>query len=286
MGQRYPLGLTPPTLPSLRAVVETIGLRAILSATLGIGVFLYGGGYLIAVSGGFGPAYFASVSVYVVLFGTLGGVGVLLWGGRYHLQVWGAVRRCFDVSDQQYAETIDPLVDRAYDTKLIAGEFLIAFSGGVLADLLFGVPYAIAIETQRQCVVSVAGGCVDYLSVINFLYGVVVLAVVVTSLHAIVYFLRLIDRVTDLPVAEVETAAERLEPLAQFSIFVAVSLLVGVLLLSLVYARLLPAFESSTVPPYVFVVTVVIAILLVVGVAVFWLPQLAIHGLYHRRQAG
>jgi hypothetical protein len=99
----------------------------------------------------------------------------------------------------------------------------------------------------------------------------------------VVYFLRLTQRVTDLPLQEVEVAADRLEPIARFSIFVATCAFVAVVLLLVVYGRLVTtaggdaASLASFVAEYDFFILVVITGLILVGVAVFWVPQIAIH---------
>lgn len=271
-------------LPGLRSAFgrENFAVRHAPGLATGVVVALYLVGGAIAVAGGFGAAYVASGSVYVVLAGTMAGSLLLLWGGAYHLTVWERVRGCFDASEEAYDDALDPLLDRTYSGRRIALEYLVSLAIVGVVDLSIGIPMAVDVGTPGRCVLDPAGACVSHLVLLNYVYGLVALFVVVAGVHAILYFLLVVDRVTDLPIAEVDTAAERLEPIAHFSIFVSTSLFGGAILVSAVYARYLTGSEDgpgigALLSEHVVVVTAVVAGLIGVGLLVFWLPQMAIH---------
>ena len=135
------------------------------------------------------------------------------------------------------------------------------------------IPYAITVELPPWETPHL------YLSAINYLYGSVVLFIVIAGIHGGAHFLSIATRITDLPLRNVDTAAERLEPIAKFSISVSTSVFAGVILLLIVYSRLIGAASGrvDAIIDYALVVILVIAGLIFSGILVFWLPQMAIH---------
>lgn len=280
-----------PTIPTFRAVVESpaYNLRNLVVAAgiISVSVFLLN--YVVALRAGFSDEYLGSFSMNLILISIFGGLVVLLWTAKYHLRVWDDVRRCFEVSDQTYHETVDPLLKRAYSVKRIVVEFLFALVLVVIWNVVLRnpIPYAVWFDGYKRfanCLVSSQSMlCVDALSVINYLYGFVGLFVVIAGTHGVAHFLILASRVTDFPLNDVDTAAERLEPLARFSIFVATITLVGIITMLVVYARLLTIPESDAmelalfVAQYAFFILVVLAGFIIIGLLVFWIPQMAIH---------
>jgi hypothetical protein len=248
-------------------------------------VFLLG--YVVAVSEGLGDDYLRAFSVQFVVLGLFGGLVALSWTAKYHLRVWERVQICFDVGGRAYRDVVDPLLEQAYSVRRIGIEFLAGLSLVVVWNviLLKPIPYAIWFEGYDPYanVVFEFWLSIDALTVINYLYGFVALFVIVAGTHGVVHFLRLVRRVTDLPLSDVETAAERLEPIARFSIFVATTTFVGVLLLLVVYARLVTVADGDLVEitefvaQYAFFILVILTGCIVVGMAMFWIPQMAIH---------
>lgn len=299
--------------PTFRSLVEseryTFWNVAGVAVAVGVSVFLLG--YALALDGGFGDGYSRSVSVSLALIGTIGGMVLLLWGAKYHLRVWDGVRRCFAVSDEAYDDLVEPALTRAYDWRRLFAEYFLALIAVVAVNAGLGnpIPWAITVDPDSvprlyvdnesalwqillneskplpydtDCFLSVANLCLDHLSAINYLYGLVVLFVVVGGFHGVSHFLSLATRITDLPLRDVDTAAERLEPIARFSIFVSTSLFAGVILLLIVYAHLINtarATNPGAVIEYSLVVILVTAGLILLGVLVFWIPQMAIHAL-------
>jgi hypothetical protein len=273
---------------------------------VGMSVYLFG--YALALDGGFEYGYLRSVSVTLALIGSVGGM-VLLWlGAKYHLRVWEDVRRCFAVSDEAYDDLVEPVLTRAYDWRRFVVEYLLALVAVVVVNwgLRIPIPWALTVDPEYvpwpmpsaeheyvswliagpdsvPCLLFGPYPCLDYLSAINYLYGSVVLFVIVAGFHGVSHFLSLATRVTEFPLRNVDTAAERLEPIARFSIFVSTSLFAGVILLLVVYAQLLDlareveAVDIDFVVEFSLVVILGIAGLILVGVLVFWLPQMAIH---------
>ncbi|MEF8901185.1 MAG: hypothetical protein V5A25_08190 [Halovenus sp.] len=262
------------------------------AVAVGVTVFLLG--YGLALDGGFGQEYLRSTSVYLALIGIVGGIVILLWAAKYHLQVWEDVRRCFAVSDEAYDDLVEPVLTRAYDSRRVFTAYILALVLTIVVNwgLRIPIPWAITAgftpETgSPPCLIDWPKPCIDYLSVINYLYGSIVLFVIVSGMYGITYFLSLATRITDLPLRNLDAAAERLEPIAKFSIFVSTSLFAGVILLLTVYIRLVgtpgevadnnPKSLVAFLTEYALIVILVIAGLIFVGVLVFWLPQMAIH---------
>lgn len=244
-----------------------------VAAVVGVTVFLLG--YALALNDGFGGEYLRSPSVSLALIGSVGGMVLLLWGAKYHLKVWEDVRRCFAVSDEAYDDLVEPVLKRAYDSRRFFTEYLFALILTVVInwELHIPIPYAITVDSIPQFAPNF------YLSLINYLYGAVVLFIVIAGVHGGAHFLSLAARITDLPLRNVDTAADRLEPIAKFSIFVSTSVFAGVILLLIVYSRLIAAASGQVdaIIDYALVVILVIAGLIFAGVLVFWLPQMAIH---------
>lgn len=274
--------------PGFRALVESprYTFWSVTGIAAGVGVSEFLLGYRLARDGGFERGYLRSPTMALALVGTVGGLVLLLWGAKYHLRVWEGVRRCFAVSDEEYDEFVEPVLRRAYDVKRVLAEFLAILLVVGLVDWVLFVPIPWAItagftpeKEPPPCAAGWLQPCLDYLSAINYLYGAVGLFVVVGGVHGVAHFLPLASRLTELPLRNVDTAAEHLEPIAQFSVFVATSVFGGVLLLSLVYARLLELAggRAGIIVDYALVVILVVAGLLLLGMLVFWLPQMAIH---------
>lgn len=247
-----------------------------IAASVSLSVFFLG--YLVARSGGFGDPYLREISMYLALSGIFGGTIAMLWGARYQMHVWATTRSVFRVSDETYYLTIAPVLARAYSKKLIAGKFLLAFVLVIAYDLLRGIPMAIFIMYNDTLLVPLG-----HLAVINYLYGIVVLFLVVTGTNAVAQFLLLSIRITDFPVRDVSTAADRLEPIARFSIFASTTFIAGVILLLMVYGRTARLYARvmpvELILAYGKIVILVIAGLILIGILVFWIPQMAIHTL-------
>lgn len=278
-----------PTVPTVRELLGSsrATLRSLSLVAAAIGGVVFVCGYLIAWSQGIGAAYLGAFTTQVVLLGIVVGPIVLFWFAAYHLRVWTTIRNCFAVDDETYADAIDPLLERMYSLGRITGEFL----GAVALVLVWNVglrnpiPYAIWVEGYVWSEHLLFGGAVgvDALSAINYLYGVVALFTVVAGVHGVAYFLRLVRRVADLPLDDVAVAAERLEPLARFSVAVATTAFLAAVLLMVVYSRLLGVADGSAADlasfaaGHAFVVMVIVTALVGVGLAAFCIPQLEIH---------
>lgn len=221
--------------PVYRSLLDTRAytLRTVVLSACAVGVTVYVLGYALALGGGFGRVYLGAGSVYFALFGIVAGTGWLLAAGIYHLRVWESVRSCFAVSDETYRGVVDPVLKRAHSPRRIGAEVLLALPVVLFVDaMVAGIPMAVLPEATLPggggCLSpSFDGLCMTNLAAINYLYGLVVLFVVVGSTHGVAHFLWLVVRVTDLPLSDVHTAAERLGSIPRFSIFVSTGLFGG-----------------------------------------------------------
>lgn len=273
--------------PALRALVANpaVGLQTALVVSTGISGFVFGLSYLLAYSSGLGDAYLGAISVYLVFVGISGGIVALLWAASAHHELWERVQPCFDVDDGTYQAIVEPLLERAYSGTRITIEFLALLAVVFAWNVGLGnpIPYAIWLPgyVPSNHVLLAVGPGVDVLSVINYLYGFVGLFVAVAGAHGVRYYLLLTRRVLDLPLRDVETAPERLEPVARLGISVATATFLGAGLLMLVYARLVSMATGvaslAFVAQYATFVLVALAAIIAVGLLVFWLPQITIH---------
>jgi hypothetical protein len=277
-------------------------LRNAVLLAYAAGVTVYVLGFMLAFDGGFGGQYLSGGSVYFALFGVVTGTGWLLAAGIYHLRVWKSVRGCFAVSEETYRGTVAPVLKRAYSPGRIGTEILLALPVVLFVDaVVVGIPMAVLPEAIARypdgggCLSpSFEGLCMTNLAAINYLYGLVVLFVVVGSTHGVVHFLWLVVRVTDLPLSDVHTAAEQLGPIARFSIFVATSLFGGAIALVVPYIRLTGSMtDAGTLaeflagkPAPAFVVVLSVVWLAVMALVVFWIPQQAIHNTLEETKQG
>lgn len=317
-------------IPSLRSVIESpaytprnvVAVSGVVSAV----VFLLG--YALALDAEFGPEYLDSFTMHVSLVSLFGVQVVFYWSARYHLGVWERVQGCFDVDQRRYEAIVDPLLDRMYSAKRVGSEFVLVFGLFALWDWTSAstVPYGIWVEREENCLTHVYGTCIDSLSMINYVYGFVGLLLLFAGVHGVVHFLLLTRRITDLPLADIETAAERLEPIVRFSVFVAVFTFTAVFLLVVLLVRLFPLADADVLArtggddvvvttlrgdelirladgeavavsgqevvklssgdairlatdtgEFGTFVPLLFALLIVVGLLVFWIPQMAIH---------
>ncbi|MEF8828157.1 MAG: hypothetical protein V5A49_03940 [Haloarcula sp.] len=257
---------------------QEVGLRA-----LGFSVGIFGLGFLIALAGDAGSAYLQSASPYLI------GIGILLttlsyaWGSRKLLSLWPRVRDAFATSDEAYDALVRNGLERVYNDRAILTEFgLLAV---VILSLQFVVPIPAAVQVGFAPVAEVMGTTVRYGDVINHLFGIVALLYAVTGVHMAVTTLHLLYRVTLLPLEPPRTAASELETFADFSAMAASLWFLIVVLIVVVYQSVFEyLFEIGEAFGVGFWIIGAVAMVLLVGLAIFLVPQVAIHSALVRRK--
>lgn len=260
------------------ASAQEVGLRA-----LGFSVGIFGLGFLVALAGDDGTAYLQSPSPYLV------GIGILLttlsyaWGSRKLLSLWPRVRDAFAASDEAYDTLVRSGLDRVYNDRAILTEFgLLAVA---ILSLQFVVPIPAAVQVGFAPVTEVMGVTVRYGDVINHLFGIVALLYAVTGIHMAVTTLHLLYRVTLLPLEPPRTAASELEAFADFSAMAASLWFLIVVLIVIVYQSVFEyLFEIGEAFGVGFWIIGTVAMVLLVGLAIFLVPQVAIHSALVRRK--
>lgn len=265
-----------------RLIGAEVGLEMVLRAGL-VSLLVFGLGFLVAVAGDAGMAYLRSPSALLV------GLGILLasvsygWGSRKFRAVVHEIRAAFDVQDEAYSLLVTEGLATIYNDRAILVEFAVALVA-VLGLQLF-VPIPIAIPVGAHPMVEVLGTTIEYADVIQHVVGVVVLLYVVTGIHMVSTAMWLLYRISQLPLEAPQTASIELDDLADFSEIVATMWFLGVLLIVVVY---LPLVGQGIVPtagieeaPWVIGTAVG---LLLVGVAIFLVPQVILHSALVRRK--
>lgn len=257
---------------------KDVGLRA-----LGVSVGIFALGFVIALAGGDGTAYLQSASPYLI------GIGILLttlsyaWGSRKLLSLWPRVRDAFATTDEEYDALVRNGLDRVYNDRAILTEFgLLAVA---IVSLQFVVPIPAAVQVGVAPVADVVGVTVRYVDVLNHLFGIVALLYAVTGIHMAVTTLHLLYRVTLLPLEPPRAAASELEAFADFSAIAASLWFLIVVLIGVVYQSVLEyLFRIGEAFGVGFWIVGAVATILLVGVAIFLVPQVAIHSALVRRK--
>jgi hypothetical protein len=255
-----------------------VGLRA-----LGFSVGIFGLGFVVAVAGGSGTAYLQSPSAYLVAVGMLFISLSYAWGSRRFLSLWPRIRNAFATSDDVYESHVQRGLNRVYDDRTILAEFGLA--AVAVLSLQFVVPIPAAVHVGLAPVTEVMGVTVRYTDVINHLFGIVALLFAVTGLHMAVTGLYLLHRVTLLPLVSPRTAATELEAFGAFSAIAASIWFLLVVLIVVVYQSLFEyLLEIGEAFGHTFWVLGTVAVILLVGIAIFAVPQVAIHSALVRRK--
>lgn len=257
---------------------KQVGLRA-----LGFSVGIFGLGFVVAVSGGFGAAYLQSTSAYLVTVGILFISLSYAWGSRRFLSLWPRIRNAFATSDDVYEAHVRRGLDRVYNDRAILAEFGLA--AVAILSLQFVVPIPAAVRVGLAPVAEVMGVTVRYAAVLNHLFGVVGLLYAVTGIHMAVTGLYLLHRVTLLPLESPRTAANELEAFGEFSAIAASIWFLLVVLLVVVYQSLFEyLLEIGEAFGHTLWVVGTVAVILLVGLAIFVVPQVSIHSALVRRK--
>lgn len=236
-----------------------------------VSITVYVLGLTIALLGGFPGRYIAAPTVNLA-FGTVFiGLVVFQWGARYHHQVWETAGAAFDVPQEEYRDVIEPGLHEVYSIRRLATAYIVALVFLVIIDLRIGLEMAIVVPGWRDVHLHMAA--------INYLYGILVLFLVVAGIHGAAHFVLLSAQLRELPLADIGAAADQLAPIAQFSAFAGTTFIGGVILLTVAYQHLLAMWWIDA---HAGVMGAILAALILVGVAVFALPQTVIHRLLYR----
>lgn len=126
---------------------------------------------------------------------------------------------------------------------------------------------------------------VEYLDVINHLVGIIGLLYAITGIHMAVTGLYLLHRVTLLPLEPPRTAASELEGFGEFSAIAASIWFLTVVLIVVVYQSLFEyLFEIGEAFGHMLWVVGTVAVILLVGLAIFVVSQVSIHSALVRRK--
>ena len=205
------------------------------------------------------------------------------WGSRKFLTVCHEIRAAFDVQDEAYTLVVSDGLATIYNDRAILVEFAIALVA-VLGLQLF-VPIPIAIPVGEQPIADVLGTTIQYADVLQHVVGLVVLLYIVTGIHMVSTAMRLLYRLSRLPLVAPQVAAIELDDLADFSGIAATMWFLVVVLMVVVYqpwfGRLFPLDARIEIG---FWVVGTAAALLLVGVAIFLVPQILLHAALVRRK--
>ena len=256
---------------------------ALRASAFSAGVF--GLGFVIAIAGNAGSDYLGSVEAYLI------GLGMLLitfgygWISWTFLSLWGQIRSAFAVSDDAYSVVVEAGLSRIYNDRLILIEFVIALVGilflqGLIIRGMIPLPRipAAIIAVEAFAPVDLIWVWMTYNDLINHVIGAVVLLLLVTGIHMTITGLWLIYRISQLPVEAPRTAADKLEPVWNFSIFAATVCFLGVVFLVLVYWSFIDYMlqDGPGVASGVWVIGTIVVIMLA-GIGFVLIPQISIH---------
>lgn len=261
---------------------DELGIEMLLRALL-FSSAVFGLGLLVAVVAGDGAAYLRSTSAYLVGLGILLATASYGWGSWKFLAVLDESRAAFDVKEETYTNLVSKGLATIYTDSAILLEFAIALVA-ILA-LEYVVPIPVAIRVAQAPIVEVLGTTIQYADVIQHVLGIIVLLFVVTGIHMVSRAMGLLYRISQLPLVAPQTAAIELDDLADFSEIVATMWFLVVVLMVAVYLPLIrgggaqeAGFEME---PWVIGTAVG---LLLVGVAIFLVPQVILHSALVRRK--
>lgn len=252
-------------------VTLAMGLRA-----LSFSGVIFGLGSIVAFAGGDGRAYLRSPSAYLVWIGILLTTLSYGWGSRKFLSVWHDIRGAFAISDEKYTDAVTDGLTSIYNDRAIFAEFVFALVG--ISVLQFAVPIPAAIPVGFDTFLELRDITIQYNDILQHLIGTVVLLFVVTGIHMVVHALRLFIRVIHFPLADPRAAAIELEPIADFSAIAASLWFLVVLLIVAVYRPWIQyLFELGDAFDIGFWVGGSVIALILVGVGIFLIPQIALH---------
>lgn len=232
-----------PLTSRLLVAFQSFGHRELIVVALGIGGTPFVVGLLIALGGGFGPAYLTTGTVYLWTFGLFGGGLTFGWWAKRYPELWRKLEPVFDVPEDEYRTRIRPRIGRMYNLGRPLLWFPVVLALATIYDwVLVGVRFLVYVPESIPADVSAAGPlvtcplgyCITWLSVVNYAFGVVSLVGLLIAIHVVFTHLRLVGDVMDLPLRDVGTAAADLTPLARFNTVISagwfVSLTLGIVL--------------------------------------------------------
>lgn len=232
---------------------------------------------VVAAHAGFDGQFVRTASVYLWTVGLFGGGLTFGWWAKRYPELWAKLRPVFDVTAEEYRAVISPRISRMYDLGRPLQWLPLVLSAAVIYDFVIeGVTVLIYVRG-----VPVPGEHVPlWLGAINYTFGVVSLVGLLIAVHVVAHHLRLVNEVMELPVRDVQTAADELVPLAWFHVVIAAgwyaTFTVGL-------ALLIAGPQEAWRAPFL---TAGLLFVTLLGLVLFAVPQFFIHtGLQSAKRA-
>lgn len=244
--------------------------RGMVVRALGFSIGLFGIGLVFSSLGGSTPmagaiAYLAAPTGYLLsILVLLTSVGYV-WGSRKFISLWGEIRDAFAVDQQTYTEVVESGLDKMFNDRAIAFEFVVIFVVGWLLFREFPtIPFGYYLHFVTP----------GYLWVLNNITGAIGLLYVVTGIHLATTSLRLLYRVTELPLERPQIAVSELQEFGDFAVIVTTIWFLLVLLFATGWRQFFTGGLEGYNELYI---TGALVLLVLVGIALFLVPQVAIH---------
>lgn len=248
--------------------------REMLVRVFGFSIGIFGIGFIFSSLGGITPiigakAYLAVSTGYIVsILVLLTSVGYV-WGSRKFLALWEEIRDAFAVDDEAYNDLVEDGLKVIYNDRAILFEFVAIF---VVGWLLFR-------EVPRIPFGNLPLVDYGYIWVLNNVIGAIGLLYVVTGIHMVVTALYLLSRVTNLPLERPQTAVSELQAFGDFTAIASTIWFLLVLLFLTGWHQFVLLMDDP--PPGAIynelAITVGLVVLVLAGIALFLVPQVAIH---------
>lgn len=227
--------------------------------------------FLIALIGGFGKQFLYTKQIYLGVFGIFWVVASLLWGTSRYSNIWTEIKVCFNVSKSDYDKVVQKWLKRITNNWI--SFILTLFTGAPLYYLLI---YSFTSNSSDKfkivpCILPIFWYAHDTILSLKVLiitiYFWVVISLIVTAAWALVGHMLLTMDVGRFPLKEIYNASQRLISLASFSLIASVAWFVGVSLIIVLLENNLSNF----------VALMVVITLSVIGILLFFVPQITIH---------
>lgn len=266
----------------LLVAFRSLDRRGLIALALLVAGIPFGIGLGLASLGGFWRAFLWNGSVYIWTAALFGGSLTFGWWANSYPELWQRLEPVFDVPTDEYRAVVRPHIGRMYSLWRPLRWFPVIFLLGLTYDVVLRAPYLIFVPDKavndpadvafHDYAACLADYCAGLLGVINFVFGIVSLLGILLAINIVINHVRLVDEVMELPLRDVEKAADELVPLARFNVIFSVgwfvSLTLGLALLSVgtqLAAWKDPLFSTS------------LLFMTLLGFVLFALPQVSIH---------
>jgi hypothetical protein len=283
------LGVDNPVASRLLGTFRSFERRELIAVSLAYSAVPFVASLGVAAHAGFADAFLTTVSVYLWTAGLFGAGLTFGWWTKRYPGLWTELESVFDVPEDEYRSILRTHVGRMYDLSRILLWFPVVFVAAVIYDftidavtVLIYVPQAnphFELPSVDPTVCVLPDTCIAWLWVINYSFGIASLVGLLIAIHVLIQHLRLVDEVMNLPLRDVQTAAEELTPLARFNTVLSVGWFAT---LTLGLVLLIAGPQDAWRDPFLSSGLLFVTLL---GFVLFAVPQVSIHaGLQSAKQ--